>query len=77
METTNRLDVEPEYRRYIHRLRNLCGQWRDDISFVRNDGTIYFAVDVDVIDMYLNPKMNASYGEISDVNLKQDSLLRG
>jgi hypothetical protein len=64
MKTTNRLDVEPEYRRYIHRLRNLCGQWKDDISFVRNDGTIYFAVDVDVIDMYLNPKLNASYGEI-------------
>lgn len=64
METTNRPAVKPEYRRIIGRLRNLCDLWRDDIVFVQNGGTIYFAVDVDVIAMYLNPKGKAHYGEV-------------
>jgi hypothetical protein len=75
METTNRLDGEPEYQRCIHRLRSLCSQWRDDNSFVLNGGTIYLAVDVDVIDMFLNPSQNDSYGEILGRDSKTGQLV--
>lgn len=76
MKTNRDLEVDM-YRRAIG-LLSKCEPWIADATMAQDNGdawTIYYAVDADVISLYLNPDENTGYGEVFESDRETAAVL--